>query len=126
MYSSLIFLTNVASTLYKNYYIYSFSFLGLTITSLIFHSNNTIYTNLIDKLFIGAVVAGGSVMLYHKTYNPIHVVFIVITFLSCIFLFFYGYCVNNYCYHPDKHVGDTYHCILHIITSIGHHMITLL
>lgn len=128
MFSSFIFITNVISTFYKKYYIYCLLFFCLIITSLFFHYNSNIYTNLLDKIFVLAIVFYGGCMLYKKTttYNLIRVLLIVITFISCIFLFFYGYCVKDYCYHPDKCVGDRYHSILHIISSLGHHLITFL
>ena len=50
--SSFIFLTNSIATLYFEYYIYSVLFGCLTITSIIFHYNTNIYTNLMDKIFI--------------------------------------------------------------------------
>jgi phosphatidylglycerophosphate synthase len=79
-------------------------------------------------MFVLAIVFYGGYMLYNKTTtnNQLTVLFIVITFLCCIFFFFYGYYVNDYCYNPDKWVGDNYHCMLHIISSFGHHLITFL
>jgi aminopeptidase-like protein len=126
--SSLIFITNVLSTLYKKYYFYSFLFACLTITSLIFHYNNNIYTNILDKIFILAIVLYGGNMLYNKTTsdNKLNVLLIITSFLSCIFLFFYGYCVKDYCYNPNKYIANKYHCMIHIIGSIGHHLITFL
>jgi len=128
LYSSSIFITNVISAFYNKYYIYCFLFFCLTITSLIFHYNSNIYTNILDKIFVFAIVFYGGYMLYNKTTidNQICVLLIVITFVSCIFLFFYGYCIKDYCYHPDKCIGDKYHSILHIITSLGHHLIIFL
>ena len=103
-------------------------FFCLTITSLIFHYNTNIYTNILDKIFVLAIVFYGGYLLYNKItiYNQIHVLLILITFMCCIYLFIYGYWVNDYCYHPDKCVGDNYHCLLHIISSFGHHLITFL
>jgi len=126
--SSFIFITNAASTFYKKYYIYCLLFICLTITSLIFHYNTNIYTNILDKIFILAIVSYGGYILYNKSTptNQIRVLLIITTFLSVIFLFFYGYCVKDYCYHPDKCVGDNYHCVLHIVSSLGHHLITFL
>ena len=126
--SSFIFITNVLATYYKKYYIYSFLFACLTITSIIFHSNNNIYTNIIDKIFILAIVLYGGNMLYKKTTSDNHfnVFIIIFTFLCCVFFFFYGYCVKDYCYNPDICVGNNYHCMLHIIGSLGHHLITFL
>jgi hypothetical protein len=128
MYSSVIFITNVISAFYKKYYIYCFLFFCLTITSLIYHYNNNIYTNILDKIFVFSIVFYGGYMLYNKTTidNQIFVLLIIITFISCIFLYFYGYCVKDYCYHPDKLVGDKYHSILHILSSFGHHFIIFL
>lgn len=59
IFSSFIFITNVLSTLYKNYYIYSFLFVCLTITSITFHYNTNIYTNILDKIFVLAIVLYG-------------------------------------------------------------------
>ena len=128
IFSSFIFITNVLSTLYKNYYIYSFLFVCLTITSITFHYNTNIYTNILDKIFVLAIVLYGGYVLYNKTTtdNQISVFLIVMSFLFCIFFFYYGYYVKDYCYNPDKCVGDNYHCILHIISSFGHHLITFL
>ena len=128
LFSSLIFITNIFTTFYKKYYEYCLLFIVLTVTSLIFHYNSNIYTNVLDKIFILAIVIYGSYMLYSKSSNEkvFSISIIVITFILCIFLFFYGYCTNNYCYDSDKCVGDRYHCLLHCISSLGHHIITFL
>lgn len=128
IFSSLVFITNVFSTFYKKYYFYCFLFVCLTITSVIFHYNTNIYTNLLDRIFVLAIVFYGGCMLYNKTTtnNQLRVLLIVITFLCCIFFFFYGYYVNDYCYNPDKRIGDIYHCMLHIIASFGNHLLTFL
>jgi hypothetical protein len=65
--SSFIFLTNSIATLYFEYYIYSVLFGSLTITSIIFHYNTNIYTNLMDKIFIIGIVFYGGHLLYKKT-----------------------------------------------------------
>ena len=127
-FSSFIFITNVFTAWYKKYYIYSLFFIFLIITSLIYHSNNNIYTNILDKFSILAIVIYGSYTLCNKTNKDkyLQVFFIVISFLLCIFLFYYGYCTGSYCYDPDKYIGDKYHCLLHFICSIGHHFIIFL
>lgn len=128
IYSSLIFITNAITACYKKYYIYSLFFVCLIITSFIFHSNNNIYTNILDKFAILAIVIYASYILYNKIYTDKHilVILILITFILSIFLFYYGYCTNSYCYDPDKCIGDKYHCLLHFISSIGHHFIIFL
>ena len=128
VFSSLIFMTNVVSTFYKKYYIYCLLFFCLTITSVIVHYNTNMWTKIIDKFFVLAVVLYGGWVLYNKTTpdNIIEVLVIVTTFLLCIYLYYYGYYVNDYCYHPDKRIGDKYHSLLHVISSFGHHLITFL
>lgn len=129
MFSSLIFITNGATAFYKKYYIYSLLFILLTITAFMFHyDNNMMYTNILDKIFILAIVLYGMYILYGKklSNSPYTTLMIVLTFLFVIFLFFYGYCVNDYCFHPDKHISNMYHCMLHIVSSFGHHLIIFL
>jgi hypothetical protein len=127
-YSSFIFITNIITAFFKEYYLYSFLFCILTITSLFYHSNSNIYTNIIDKFAILSIVLYGSYVLYDKTLttNNLQLFIIMTTFLLCILLFCYGYCNNCYCFNPDTCIGDKYHCLLHIISSIGHHFIIFL
>lgn len=127
VFSSLIFITNTVSAFYKEYYVYSLLFLSLTITSVIVHYNTNIYT-IIDKFFVFAIVFYGGHLFYTKITpeNQAQSVLIVTTFLLCIFLYYYGYCMNDFCYHPEKCIGDQYHSVLHFIASIGHHLITFL
>jgi len=126
--SSFIFITNVLLTFYKRYYIYSFLFCCLTITSVLSHYTNDSYVKIIDKFFILAIVLYGGYLVCKKTTmnNQAKVLIIIITFLICVFLFYYGYLVNDYYFNPDKYIREKYHFILHIISSIGHHFITFL
>jgi len=126
--SSLLFSTNAITALYAKQYVYSMLFVGLTITSLLFHYNTNVCTSILDKTLILMVVLYGGYILYVKSSNEckIKVGFIILSFLATIILFYYGYCKNQFCYHPDKHIGDRYHCLLHLISSIGHHCITFL
>jgi hypothetical protein len=125
--SSFIFITNIITAyLYKDYYIYSILFTALTLTSFLFYSNNNIYTNIIDKCAIAAVVLYGGCMLYNKiTMSNLHkVILIVASFISVLVLFFWGYYNKKYCYDPV--LGNHYHCLLHFISFIGHHFIIFL
>jgi len=85
--------------------------------------------NIIDKIAIFSVVFYGGRMLYTKQSdpesNPIVGAIIVLTFLFCIGVYYYGYICNKYCFDPDPNIGNEYHALLHIISSIGHHMIIL-
>lgn len=96
-------------------------------TSVIVHSNNNIYTIVIDKIAILSIVLYGSYILYNKRLivnrSKIRLFVIITTFLLTLFLYFYGYYNNCYCYNQDKCIGDKYHSLLHLISSIGHHFI---
>ena len=135
VYSSLIFVTNVFLALYYNHYLYSVLFLCLTITSIIHHTYNTVYTGIIDKIPVYAIILYGGFIFYNKyiitnikdntnsSITNIKAALIVITFLLVVFLYTYGYLTDNYSFHPSHSVSQMYHSLLHIISSIGHHLI---
>ena len=131
VYSSLIFITNVFLALYYNHYFYALLFLCLTITSVIHHTYNTFYTNIIDKIFVYSIIFYGGYIFYNKykdinDINDIKSISIITTFLLVVFLYAYGYLTDNYSFHPSQDVSQMYHSWLHIISSIGHHFIILL
>jgi hypothetical protein len=154
VYSSLFFITNVMTTLYKKYYVYAALFALLALTSIIYHSHPNPYMCILDKLAILGVVTYGGYMLYQKhrgfassvtpvaattdaesdliatPATPTHPILyewaIVCTFVACIVLYYYGYCYGCFCYHPEKDMADRYHGWMHAISSIGHHMIVFL
>jgi hypothetical protein len=126
--SSLFFITNVATAYFNEYYLYSGLFALLTITSLTYHSNKNNYTYIIDKTAIILIVAYGAYMLYNKFNSDIFLNFIMIlsTLLACVYLYYYGYITSQYCFCDDDCISQKYHFILHVIVSIGHHLIIFL
>ena len=118
VYSSLLFITNALHALYKKHYFYSFSFFSLSISSILFYSFPSIYTNLFDKVFIILVVSCGASLFIHKTLFQQLV--ISLSFFFTILFFYFGYFTNSFCYGP---FGNDYHIALHFISSIGHHLI---
>lgn len=143
VYSSLLFLTNVFLALYYDYYLYAFLFLLLTITSLIYHKQSVElkkyakYINIIDKIAICCVIFYGGYIFYNKQKNtyadydydyPISMksIIVIITFLAVVFLYGYGYLKNDYSFHPNSDVSQMYHCLLHLISSFGHHVIIII
>lgn len=125
LFTSLFFITNSIAALYKQYYLYSFLFGVLTITSLIVHSNNNIYANIIDKIGVAAVILYGSYLLYNKfIIDNYHMALIIVAlFIGCNILYIYGYMYKQYCFHSQKCIANNYHGLLHLIASIGHHFI---
>lgn len=148
LFSSLIFITNAINGYNNGYYMYSLLFGILTITSLIVHSKDNIYTNAIDKIAVSSVVLYGGYVVYKKIRLYMEIVewisigkcetsqknttilynssIIIITFAGSIYLYVYGYMKKDYCFCDDKNIAEKYHVILHIISSIGHHFIIFL
>ena len=127
-YSSLFFITNVITAFLREYYLYSFLFCILTTTSLIVHSNDNIYTNFIDKTAVLSIVIHGGYSLYIKINinKCLHCSIIIITFLSCVYFYIYGFFTQKYCFCHEKCIAQKYHFIMHIIGSMGHHFIIFL
>ena len=101
VYTSLIFITNILTALYKEYYLYAFLFFMLTITSVIVHTHDTIYTNALDKMSVMLVVIYGGNMLWNKYLlcGSLSVFVVCIAFIFCIYVYLYGYLRENYCFH---------------------------
>jgi hypothetical protein len=124
-YSSFLFLTNVLIAYRNQYYVYSYLFFTLFTTSVIIHSHYTLFTNIIDKVSIIMVVSYGGYMFISKKPSLIKSVLIVSTFLGVIYLYIYGYYTNSLCFHEDQLTGRLYHSFMHLISSLGHHLIML-
>jgi hypothetical protein len=126
-YSSYIFLTNAFLTYYYKKDIYCLLFTFLFITSILYRIYYLDILFYIDNLAIIFIVLYGSHLLYmkYKQMSIIRISCIVITFLSAGFLFYYGYLTKQFCYDPAPITGKYYNSLLHIISSIGHHLITV-
>ena len=120
LYTSLLFISNGLHALLKKRFLYGFLFIFLTISSLLFHSFPSIYTNLFDKVAILFVVSYGAYLFLFK--NPFQQFVIFLTFLFTIIFFFFGYLIDSFCYGPH---GETYHAALHFISSLGHHLLLI-
>ncbi len=84
-----------------------------------------------DKVSIVLVVYYGGKTFFINSVNIdnfkdfICSILIISTFLYTIYLYYYGYCYNKYCFHEDKKVANLYHSLLHIVSSIGHNLIVI-
>ena len=136
--SSFLFLTNVIAALYFKHYIYAFVFLMLTMSSIIHHSSRTKLTNIIDKIALYSVIFYGGYIFFSNIKGNlksniefniktiIKYILIVATFLSVVYLYTYGYLIDDYVFHPECKISQQYHCLMHLISSIGHHIIIAL
>jgi hypothetical protein len=127
-WSSLVFVTNMFAAFWRKYYLYSLFFACLTISSLVVHSHHTLATNLIDKVCIAAIVLYGGYMFYIKLpkinlWNSLFYAMCVSTFLFTIWVYIYGYITKQYCFCGDSELGNIWHSMMHVVSSIGHHFI---
>ena len=104
-------------------------FLLLWISSTLFHIYPNIYTNLLDKIIIFVIFMYGGYLFYNKMYSQVDkkqifpILFILLSFFSTIFLYFFVHIQKeNYTLQLQYNL----HSLLHIIGSIGHHLIVLL
>lgn len=143
-YSSFIFVINIILCYYYNYTTYAVLFAILLITSIIVHSYTTTLSLFIDKLAILSVVLYGGYVFYEKltdifttesfasfeTTDNIHKIIyatlIISTFLTTIYLYYYGYTCNKYCFCEDSYIANLWHSLLHAISSIGHACIVIM
>jgi hypothetical protein len=130
LYSSLFFITNAIVAYYKKYYMYSFFFGMLTITSLLVHSQHydPLFSNILDKIAIACVIACGFYIFLGKLSpeNIVYSLLIVLFFFSTGFLYMYGFLVEDYCFHKDRRTANNYHCLMHFLSCAGHHVIIAL
>lgn len=128
-WSSFLFLSNVVHFFIVGYYQYAELFMALFITSIVYRLYDNIYTVILDKLAIFAVVFYGGTLLYKKAFSSekaYALPFIIGTFVGTIYLYYYGYLHNEFCFDEDPDVNESTHAFLHFLSSMGHHLIGLL
>lgn len=133
VFSSFIFLTNAVLAYYYTYNIYSLLFIGLFTTSVINHYYQTVLTNIIDKISVLLVVGYGYNIFIEKSFNNeytlsyyICIPLVILTFLSTVYLYCYGYICKEFCFCPDILTQQYYHIFMHFMASSGHHIIMLM
>ena len=115
MVSHYFFLTNATHAFYKRDAIYAIAFLFLTATSISVWDNRDDYTSFkfwADQFAIYLVFTIGLIKCC-KFIRTTNIIIPTITISIVILLWFYTILFNNY----------SYHYLIHIISSIGHHAI---
>ena len=126
-YTSFAFLTNALVNFTSGYPLYALLFATLFKTSILWRLYPSTATFILDKLAVNAVVAYGGYTLYQRLPDLSYawIALIVSTFAATIYLFYYGYLTQTYCYDKRKTTQLNYHSLLHLISSLGHHLIVL-
>jgi hypothetical protein len=101
-------------------------FFLLTCSSVTVHYNDNMITNLLDKIVIGFIFVNGLrlfLMTENKSINKS--IFIVLTFLFVVFVYIYGYANKKYVFDENDEISKKYHLLMHLLGSIGHHLIVI-
>jgi len=125
--SAYIFLTNFIFAYLMKYDIYAILFLCLFVTSILMRIEENVFTYYLDQVFLYLVIGYGAYTFFNKfLVIPFYLSLLIIcTFLATAFLFFWGFKTKSYCFDKDEKTGEVYHALLHIISSIGHHLIII-
>jgi hypothetical protein len=128
VWTSLYLLTNSIVAYHRDYMLYAFLFLFLTITSVVNHATHHPLINSIDKMAVYAVAIYGAYHIYSRSsWNQLLMLLVIIsTFLVTLVLYEYGLRHSKYCFDPDPLLSQMYHGYMHIIGSIGHHLVMCL
>ena len=125
--TSLSLATNAIHALLKNYVVYGLAFVGLTITSLFYHTGsktNTTYDQVwfwLDQACIYSVFVIG---FYYVLKVPLlYQLAAVLSISICILYYNYGKLTNQFVW--DKQFGPIYHGFMHVVGALGHHAIMM-
>uniref|UniRef100_A0A6C0B283 Uncharacterized protein n=1 Tax=viral metagenome TaxID=1070528 RepID=A0A6C0B283_9ZZZZ len=132
--SSLFFLSNFIHARLRGYRFYSTWFYLLTVTSIIIHGffPENLIANLIDKIPIAGIILTGLYLFMHKCHTCTlkkrisYAVIVISAFSFVIFIFYYGYLTNQFCFDKDKYTATLFHALLHLTSSVGHHAIIIM
>jgi len=120
-YSPIIFLLNIIGSKDIKY---SFLFIGLFGSSLLYHRNrSSIFLFWLDQFFIlVTTLYGSSILLYKKIDINVRLILLLLFMINFTF-YFYGYMYNCFCH--DYELGYFFHMILHYISSLGHLILSI-
>ena len=121
--SSTLFATNIIHLYSKNDNWYFYSFIILLFTSILYHQTKNTNIGIVDKLCVANIICrGGTNILIYSTYD-LYTVIVIIGFFSASWLYNYGYITKQYIFNENETIGNNYHMLLHLISSISHHII---
>ena len=125
-WSSLVLMTNMWAAYMTGQYLYSMFFGQLVISSLVYHTRQTLATNLWDKLWVGSIVVygGWKTIIKWGSSDFTYMMGCVLAFFFVVWVYVYGFFTQSFCFDPLY--GNRYHALMHIVVSVGHHLIIFL
>jgi hypothetical protein len=121
LYSPIVYLTNALLAFRYLNIPYIVLFVCLYLTSILCRIIVTDETYILDQVFVHLVVFYGAYMYYIKFASISFLVHCIVisTFLGTIYLFEHSNSIK------DKETSTLYHSLLHIVSSIGHHILII-
>ena len=123
MTSSLLFITNTIHLSYKQDILYCYTFACLSLLSILYHLTKNRTVDLLDKLCIAGVVLQGGKHTYLNFAFDGYSIITITTYGSAIWIYHYGFITHMYVFDKNEEIGNNYHMLLHLLSSIGHHAI---
>ena len=109
--TSFIFLSNIYHLYDKNDDIYMYSFIMLFFSSILYHETYNKSYKKIDQLFVINIIIQGSYRTFIINNYTIYTNYTIISFILTLYTYYFKR--NTICNHS----------YIHILSSIGHHMI---
>jgi len=139
LFSSYLFFVNVYINYINQYYLHTFLFSNLLISSVILHWIQFDYVHLtneikmikyIDQFNISLVVMNGLYIYFSKLFsgnNNFILSSLVVYFLFiCGYLWIYGSYTKQYCFDNNPVKAQIYHSIMHLSSIFGHLILILM
>ena len=115
--SSFIFATNVIHLINAQDLVYLYSWVLLFFSSVIYHQTHNKYLQVIDKFLVYNIILQGGIRLVSQSVD----VYSILCFGCFVVVILLYHIENNYCL--NRNYQEYYHSFLHLLSSIGHHII---
>lgn len=125
MLSSLFFLSNAVHALWKEKVFYGISFFLLTVSSLLVRLYPNDYSTfiIIDRAYISVVIVTG--LTYFLELSLLQKIVPLLLFLFISAVYTKAYLTDSYSFDPDPTISCYHQCLIHCLSSIGHHFLLL-
>ena len=91
--------------------------------SVLYHLSKNKTIGILDKICIaGVVLQGGKITFLDSDFDTYSLI-VITTGSSVVWLYHYGFRHQMYVFDKDAQIGNNYHTLLHVISSIGHHAV---
>lgn len=132
-FSSFIFITNVLTGIYYEQSLYTLFHFFLLSTCISYHAKYTRITYFLDQMgcvsasFHGFYLAVSAFLVSLSSWYGVLLSFLYYQCaLYVVVSYYWGKRVRKFSHHPDPRIGNYYHSLLHVVSSVGNHCALLL